>query len=116
MHSFRDLQPAQAKTNEEANKSDTTDPEENMSNSEGSSWFQARTEGSNDSLRFLDFGKAADDFPDLAGIIDNNCGVERPMRGMMVWLRSLYMRFRGPELGTFGATILFSAFQEQSSE
>src|SRR5204863_7865790 len=52
----------------------------------------------------------------LENIISRDYDFDYPQDDIMDWLEGLYLRSRGVELGTFGGTILSSAFREQSSK
>lgn len=58
----------------------------------------------------------SDDFSDLDEIIVTDWAMQEPEQGIMKWIRSMYHRSRGLELGTFGPRLLSSAFREQSSK
>lgn len=53
-------------------------------------------------------------YPELRGIIATNWETSNPKDGIMRWIKDLYYKSRGVELGTFGARMLSSAFREQS--
>ncbi|CVL07115.1 related to RBTMx2 protein [Fusarium mangiferae] len=53
-------------------------------------------------------------YPDLEGIIIEDCISNRPSTGIIHWITQMHRRSRGVELGTFGPRVLSSAFQEQS--
>ncbi|PYI02508.1 hypothetical protein BO78DRAFT_453599 [Aspergillus sclerotiicarbonarius CBS 121057] len=53
-------------------------------------------------------------FPELEQIISRGTGTEDPKRGIKPWIEELYLNSRGLDLGTFGGTILSSAFKEQT--
>ncbi|PWY67226.1 hypothetical protein BO94DRAFT_503828, partial [Aspergillus sclerotioniger CBS 115572] len=53
-------------------------------------------------------------FPELEHIISRGTGTEDPGSGVKDWIEELYLNSRGLDLGTFGGTILSSAFKEQT--
>ena len=55
-------------------------------------------------------------FTVLEDIVSKDCQTDDPKSGIMEWTDGLYLRSRGLDLGTFGGTILSSAFKEQSSK
>lgn len=57
-----------------------------------------------------------DEFPELEGIISHEDDVDDPEEEIMIWLRGLYLRSRGMDLGTFNNAVWTSAFKEQSSK
>ncbi|KAK4129282.1 COG4-domain-containing protein [Parathielavia appendiculata] len=57
-----------------------------------------------------------DDFPELEHIISQDCDVDVPEDGIMDWIRELYARSRGMDLGTFSSAIWASAWREQSTK
>lgn len=57
-----------------------------------------------------------EEFAVLENIVSKDCQIDDPKSGIMEWTESLYLRSRGLDLGTFGGTILSSAFKEQSSK
>lgn len=65
--------------------------------------------------RLSDFDEFPNDsLPD--DLISEDLDVDFPEQGIMNWIQDLYQRSRGIELGTFGGSILSSAFKEQSSK
>ena len=57
-----------------------------------------------------------EEFAVLENIVSKDCQFDDPKDGIMEWTEGLYLRSRGLDLGTFGGTILSSAFKEQSSK
>ena len=49
----------------------------------------------------------------LDNIISKDRSIETPRNSIMKWTEELYLQSRGVDLGTFGGTILSSAFKEQ---
>lgn len=82
--------------------------EENEENEEESSGANA----------ILEFAEAIDpeDYPDLESIISHEYDVSEPEGGIMTWIRELYTRSRGMELGTSNSAVWVSAWREQSSK
>lgn len=54
------------------------------------------------------------DDPVLENIVSENYDVDDSQDGIMEWIEKLHLRSRGVDLGTFGGSILSSAFKEQS--
>jgi hypothetical protein len=66
-----------------------------------------------DEARVFTAGIDADEFP----ILDSLVGYalpEEPKTGIMDWAEKLYIKSRGPDLGTFGGDVLASALKEQT--
>jgi hypothetical protein len=57
-----------------------------------------------------------DEYSVLDDIISKDSGIETPRNGITKWTEKLYLQSRGVDLGTFGGTILSSAFKEQSNK
>jgi len=57
-----------------------------------------------------------EEFTALEDIVSKDCQTDGPKSGIMEWTEGLYLQSRGLDLGTFGGTILSSAFKEQSSK
>ena len=57
-----------------------------------------------------------EEFAVLENIVSKDCQIDDPKSGIIEWTEGLYLRSRGLDLGTFGGTILSSAFKEQSSK
>ncbi|EGY20897.1 uncharacterized protein VDAG_02421 [Verticillium dahliae VdLs.17] len=55
-------------------------------------------------------------FPDLGSIILIDWVIERPKKGIMKWIETVYQRSRGLDLGSLGHGILPSVFREQSAK
>ncbi|RAL05156.1 dynamin family protein [Aspergillus ibericus CBS 121593] len=53
-------------------------------------------------------------FPELEQIISRGTDTKDPAEGIKAWIEDLYLNSRGLDLGTFGGTILSSAFKEQT--
>jgi hypothetical protein len=66
----------------------------------------------------LEFAQTIDpeDYPELESIISHEFDVSKPGRGIMTWIKQLYTRSRGMELGTFNSAVWVSAWKEQSSK
>ncbi|KAK4449599.1 P-loop containing nucleoside triphosphate hydrolase protein [Podospora aff. communis PSN243] len=56
------------------------------------------------------------EYPELSDIIVTDQKFEQPQDDIMEWIAKLRVRSRGFELGTFGSTMLASAFREQSQK
>ncbi len=52
----------------------------------------------------------------LNNIVGKSFQLEDPEKGIMAWTGNLYLRSRSVDLGTFGGTMLSSAFKEQSTK
>ncbi|RYN63530.1 hypothetical protein AA0117_g12693 [Alternaria alternata] len=57
-----------------------------------------------------------DEYSVLDNIISKDSDIENPRSGITSWTENLYLQSRGVDLGTFGGTILSSAFREQSDK
>ena len=57
-----------------------------------------------------------DEYSVLDNIISKDNTIEDPRNGITKWTEKLYLQSRGVDLGTFGGTILSSAFKEQSDK
>ncbi len=57
-----------------------------------------------------------EEFTVLENIISNDLEFLEPEDSIMSWIEGLYLRSRSIDLGTFGGSILSSAFKEQSSK
>jgi hypothetical protein len=66
-----------------------------------------------DDTSFLD-DLDLDKYDVLNSIIYEDSGAVEPMKDIMNWIENLYIQSRGIQLGTFGDSILSSAFKEQS--
>ncbi|UNI23801.1 hypothetical protein JDV02_009598 [Purpureocillium takamizusanense] len=56
------------------------------------------------------------EYPELEKIVTTEKNSESPAEDVMEWIKNIYRRSRGAELGTFGPGLLSSTFREQSDK
>lgn len=90
-----------------------SDPEEDYSDhEEKDTWANASKKQGNKYLENIDL----EELTVLDNTICKDFCFDDPEDSIMVWIEGLYLRSRGIDLGTFGGSILSSAFKEQSSK
>ncbi|KAL2136255.1 hypothetical protein VTI74DRAFT_4688 [Chaetomium olivicolor] len=57
-----------------------------------------------------------DEFPELTNIINREYDIKDPEQNIMEWLKTLYLRSRGMDLGAFSSAVWTTAWKEQSSK
>lgn len=79
---------------------------------EKSTWTNVSKRQGNNSMEKVDL----EELTVLENTISKDIRFDDPEDGIMVWIEGLYLRSRSIDLGTFGGSILSSAFKEQSSK
>lgn len=91
---------------------DSEDEEDDSDHEEKSTWTNVSKRQGNNYMEQVDL----EELTVLENTISKDIRFDDPEEGIMVWIEGLYLRSRSIDLGTFGGSILSSAFKEQSSK
>lgn len=104
--------PGPSLSENDSEEDDSDDEEDDSGHEEKSTWTNVSKRQGNNSREKFDL----EELIVLENIISEDIRFDDPEDGIMVWIEGLYLRSRSIDLGTFGGSILSSAFKEQSSK